>query len=460
MNRTKAFFLSALLATAPVCAYGETTVVPRAAAPVEISSFERYPSYSLDEATGKWSVHTNQTDALLERFWDYDSRYNTELCIFHLSVEGNAQTGIWSPVLKFYYADGRDDINATAVSILVDGVRYDLAAASGWETNAGGRAEVITAPLTAESLEVIDAMNNGTEIRIRLIGDEIYTTELDRTSRIARRQMEAASLEGLAASYQQFLDAGLADYELWDLSAAAWDSKYGFEPACIKSTVSLSIGDVAIEDDFGMILPYTRGKTALAAQEILINSGFLSGQTTEYFGDKAESAVRRAQQFLGLIETGCMDAQLVQALNEAPTTEEPAVPELHELANTAQLSLNRYWFADGVSASREGAGLRTVSNSDNVFLVADGYIRNLSAAQLHLFMQVEAKVVYRDLYRFDASVVCEANQGRALDTLMLPMAQSRLLVYAEVPAYLAMEDDGAWKIELTVSGETLSLNLE
>ena len=60
------------------------------------------------------------------------------------------------PVLRFYYVDGKKPINATTVSILADGVRYDLAAAS-TGVHAYGReeAEIISAPLTQASLSLI-----------------------------------------------------------------------------------------------------------------------------------------------------------------------------------------------------------------------------------------------------------------------------------------------------------------
>jgi len=95
-----------------------------------------------------------------------------------------------------------------------------------------------------------------------------------------------------------------------------------------------------------------------------------------------------------------------------------------------------------------------------VFIAADGLIRNISGQEMRLFTQVDAKVVYNDGYEFEANVVCERDGGASLDMIMLPMAESRLIVYAEIPARLAAEQDASWRIVLTVDGESLEYELQ
>ena len=459
MKKTKALLLCMLLAAVPCAgASAENTAVPRAAAHVETAQFEYYPSYQKDEETGKWSVHSNEADALLDRFWDFGRRYNVEVCVFHTAVEGNLQTGVWTPVLKFYHMDGKKPINATSVSILVDGVRYDLAASSGKVTNGRYAAEEITVPLTEDALEAVKALISGEEKSIRLCGDAIFTTAMEKDSKSQRRAIASASLFGLEAGLQLLEDAGLSSYELWDLSAEWCESEYGFAPAFAKTVVEKAFGGFEVDDDFGMILPETRSKAAAAAQEALIEEGFLNGKAANTFDGKAVGAVRRAQQYLGLPVNGCMDAQLAQALHMGRKADEKAEPAMSALGDVVNVSIGRYWFAEGVSASAGMESLRTVTNADNVFLAADGWIQNLSAQQMHLFMDMEARVICNGQYTYEASVVCECSNGRALDTVLLPLGTARVIVYAEVPVQLQQAEQLA--IELTAGGQTISFDLK
>lgn len=460
MKRTQKMLLWALLAAMPVTAAGaETNDVERAAAPLEISAFEHYPSHTYDEVTGKWTVHSIQADALIDRFWSFDRNNSETLCAFHLELEGNALTGVWSPVLRFYY-NGSREIEATAVSILVGETRYELAASSAEVVNGKYSAELISAPLTADAMAAVQAMIDGEAVSVRLIGENIYTTELDLDATSSRRRIEAASLNALQAGVDMLAEAGLNEYALWDLSADAWNQEYGYEPAFQQSALVTELRDTTIRDDFGMITYNDQTSAARTAQEILIESGFMSGSSSSTFGSMSVAATKRAQKYLGLIVTGCMDAHLEQALIAGRASEAAVVVEMDKLSDLAEVTLNRYWFADGVSASNSSGNARTVFNSDNIFLAADGMIRNVSAAELHLFMQMEATVIYNGSYAYSATLVCERDGGSELDTLLLPMAQSRLIVYAEVPAQLMNDAGASWAIELSANGETLHYDLQ
>jgi len=133
------------------CAEG----VELAAKLMEMEQFAHYPSFVQDEETGKWSVQTYQADALADRFWNYGIKNSSRIVVFHLAAEGDAHTGVWTPVLRFYHMDG-ETIGARAVSMLVDGVRYDLAASSAEVKNGRYSAECITVPLTAEAMPLVD----------------------------------------------------------------------------------------------------------------------------------------------------------------------------------------------------------------------------------------------------------------------------------------------------------------
>ena len=101
-----------------------------------------------------------------------------------------------------------------------------------------------------------------------------------------------------------------------------------------------------------------------------------------------------------------------------------------------------------------------VLNSDNALLVADGCIRNLSAEQLHLFMQPEARLVYNGTYSFETEIFCEASNGQQLDSMLLPLAHARLIVCAEIPAHLADDSSASWSLVWNAGGETAEIQLQ
>lgn len=459
MKKIKKALVWLMLASMPAAA-AETVEVTRAAAPLEIAEFEHYPSRTFDEASGKWTVHSVQADALIDRFWTHKINYGENFCAFYLEAEGNAVTGVWTPVLRVLY-NGQKMLNATAVSILADGVRYDFAAASGkTEYEEKYSAQIVSVPLTADGAAALPEIIRADEVSVRIMGEQVYTAEINRESTVNRRRIEAASLKGLESGLVLMNDVGLSGYGLWDLSAAAWECEHGFAPAFMRSAVSDAIGETKVSDDFGMVIRGDQTRAARTAQEILIESGFMSGSPSGTFTQNAADAVRRAQQYLGRIVTGCMDAGLEQALTMGRMTDTAAMPAMRALSDVVEIALDRYWFADGVSAANAPTASRTVYNSDNAFLIGDGWIRNISAQELQLFMQLEAEVVCNGKYAYEATVVCERSGGSDLDVLLLPMGLARMIVYAEVPSAL-MNDGGAkWSIRFTANGETLEYALQ
>ena len=455
MTRTLAWLL---LAAMPVTGAAAESALTRAAAPVEEEQFSRYPSWNLNDETGKWTVRANPADALLDRFWSYAKNNSASLCAFTVELEGDADTGVRTPVLRVYYSGSRS-LNATAVCVLADGVRYDIAASSAEIAHDGDKAELISAPLNRSALSVIRAMIKAEEVSLRLIGERTYTAEIDRGAEGTRARIEAASLNTLEAADALLEEAGVSGYGLWDLSAAAWKSEYGFEPAFAYGKVVKEVGGETVNDDFGMVEYGDQTKAVKAAQQILIDAGFMSGSASSTFGENSVSAVRRAQRYLGMIETGCMDAQLEKALADGAAQQAKDATEWTDLGSGVQLALGRWWFADGVSAANEPGSVQRVSNADNILVAADGMIRNASAEELKLFTGLKARVLYNGSAAYEANVVCETGNGTGLDISMLPMAQSRLVIYAEVPGWLAAED-GAWSLELTCGGETVEYDLQ
>lgn len=457
MTKTLAWLL---LAAMPMTgAAAETAALQRAAEPVEMRVLERYPSYAANSETGRWTVRANPADALLDRFWTYAKNNSSSVCAFSVEIEGDVLTDVWTPVLRVYYSGSRK-LNAGAVCVLADGVRYDFAAGSVEISHDGDKAEMISAPLTKDALAAIDAMTGAEEVSIRLIGDKTYTAELDRDAEGTRARIEAASLNTLPAASELLDVLGVSGYGLWDLSAAAWESEYGFAPAFARAQVVKEIGGVAVDDDFGMVESGDQTKAVKAAQQMLIDAGFMSGSTSSAFGENSVSAAKRAQKFLGLIETGCADAQLERALMDGYAEAVTEETEWTTVGGAAQLTLDRWWFAGGVSASAAPESAQCVFNSDNVLLAADGMIRNVSGEEMKLFTGLKARVIYAGAAAYEATVVCESAQGTALDMSMLPMAQARLVVYAEVPGWLAQEEGAEWTLELECGGERVEFALE
>ena len=209
-----------------------------------------------------------------------------------------------------------------------------------------------------------------------------------------------------------------------------------------------------------MVMRNDQTTASKAAQNVLAKYGFMNSTVYGTFNSDAVNAAKRAQHYLGMVETGCMDAQLEQALAAGRTEAKQEPVQMQPLGDVAQIALERYWFADGVSASAGPESVRTVLNRDNVLLAADGMIRNVSARDLSLFTELTAQVVYGDNYAFEADLVCECDGGSDLDMSMLPMAQARLIVYAEVPAWIAEEEGASWRIVFTAADASLEYELQ
>ena len=70
-----------------------------------------------------------------------------------------------------------------------------------------------------------------------------------------------------------------------------------------------------------------------------------------------------------------------------------------------------------------------------------------------------AELVCNGQYVFDVIIVCEGNGGTTLETTMIPKAQSRVMVYAEVPSYLARMEDAQWTLTVKADDETVVYTL-
>lgn len=434
--------------------------IPGANAIVDYAAMaQHYAAYSVDAQSGIFSARTNEAEALLDWFWVDGSR-SKEAVVFYLEVAGNRDTGVLTPAIKVMYI-GPKTINATAVSFLAEGTRYDFAAFTQKVTFDGKTAEMTTVPLTKEGLAVLNALENAPVARIRLIGDDVDTTVLDAESTGTYSRMAYAGVKGIPAMRRLLADAGMNEYDLWDYSAAAW-AQQGVDCKYVTAAVNQLVAETEVSDQYGMILPGTSGTAARRAQQLLIDAGFMAGSTQTQVNTRVVKAVLRAQRHFGLLETGCIDAQLTDRLASGAALETAQAPVMNgtPVGTTAEMELTRYWFADAVNVQRGIQVDRKPVNSDNVLLIADGTVLNTASSTIRLGIELRASVVYNGERRYDALLVCACNEETTLDTFLIPGATARMLLYAEVPAPLAADNGAEWTVEVSSGSETVTFTLE
>ena len=209
-----------------------------------------------------------------------------------------------------------------------------------------------------------------------------------------------------------------------------------------------------------------------------MQAGFLYGKTESNASARTRDAVRRAQKYFGMLETGSADSVLVERLqgsanetgSEEAATELQSVSEdlsaaqagvVYEMADAASVMLNRYWIAKTLPAAGEKALFEqpVLMNRDHALLVADGRVQNLSTENLNFYSDLPAVLVYNGVYEYECTVVCERDGGAGFDSVLLPMDESRLVVYAEIPQALT-ESEGLWQLRIEIGGAELMYELK
>ena len=187
---------------------------------------------------------------------------------------------------------------------------------------------------------------------------------------------------------------------------------------------------------FEMIGIGDTGEKVRDLQKQLIERWLLSGSVDSTYGERLRDAVLRAQKYYGLMETGSADERLIVCLDGAPNLPKTTVQsvQLHELGSTS-IGLNRYWFANTVAPSAQPAQGRfahAAGNRDNVLALFEGTIQNDGNSVLDLDWQLKG-TLYLDGFAYGCVLLCERDRGGAFDAQLLPLAQSRLVVAAEIP---------------------------
>ena len=432
----------------------------KSAAQPDWNRLEKYASF--EENGTLWSVMSNQAAAALARISAETAPYSGYAC-FGLELMGDSETGIVVPVLSAYYA-GSTALDGTVISIAADGVRYDLAVYSEDITLGRNKVEKLTAPLNAEGLDMIRAMLAAEEVNVYLVGEQTFKMQPEEKKNYVstREELSARSMEALESMLNEF--EAMGEYKLWDLNEDWWIRTRGMEPQFCVTQLPAEEAEEAIELPVDLEEPMyllSRGDTGNEVrdlQKLLVEAGYIQGAVDGGYGEGTVRAVRAAQKWLGLMPTGMADEKLVCLLSgeipadNGPETISMKATELLTAEGLCELTVERSWFADAVESTK--GDRRTVTDLDNTLVVYEGSIKNLSKEDLDFYWQLSAVAKYGE-YEYPCMLVCERNEGATLASMLTPLGQARLLIYAEIPETIAGE--GEWSLEITAGENTFEI---
>lgn len=427
---------------------------------------EKYADYTMDELTGEWKVTSNESRLAWQLLRRCATSYTDSFVFVELELSGNVKTGRITPVLQITYVDA-EEILPSCVSFVINGVRYDYTVSAVKTTVGYEHAEIIRIPMDENGLAMLREMAAAERVYVKLGGGKANCEVTLRTrEKYASpvQQVHGLAQVGLTAMLNELDTLDFASYALYDLNAADWKRAGGFESE--YQAVVLQGEDaefpLTLDEDFEMLSSGNSGRSVTKLQERLMDLGYLymTVASGSYY-EATATAVRAAQTWYGMLPTGNADAAFVEKLfsddqspalptfDADPAQDAAAVSQDTEavlgsaymVEGKGQFCLNRRWFASSVSSLSESAiyAQRSVTSSDNCFLIADGAFTNLSTAEMSLFSDLTATAVYNGEYRYECQIVCEANGGERFDTVLLPLASARLVIYAEIPATLAGE---------------------
>lgn len=164
---------------------------------VNADTLSVHESFDHDEESGAWTLVTNRTQAALDALSNgYGCSSSGSTLFMYVTLKGNTLDNTVTPTLNVC-SIGSTVINANAVSLLIDGVRYDFET----ETEVGAigdyRAEIMSAPLNTDGIVMLGAMVESDKLMVLLHGSEKvneYTIKTSSTSS-ERAQMQAASID-------------------------------------------------------------------------------------------------------------------------------------------------------------------------------------------------------------------------------------------------------------------------
>lgn len=431
----------------------------RADARLDTRALERCWSWTVSES-GDFKVISNAAANVVEQFEAQIKFGNAGLMCMALELRGNLRTNLYYPVLKILY-NGRARLNCGAVSVAIGDTRYDFAASSAERAGGRGFTEEISVYLDDDGLDMARALIEADEAAVCLFGAEHYAAYLKRMPEYTqvKPKIESGSLDAFA------LPDGAPDFEryaLSDLAFSAYISARGKDPRAQKYPVSAE-SPIPTDDVFGLVGVDSAAAQIREVQELLLERDFMSGALTGNVTDAMRVAVRRAQRYYGLIESGYADARLINLLTDdseyALQEPESAPREWDAEAENARYRLDRWWYADRADTSVPGTLAKNPADADNTLILADGWAQSLSGSAMSLSFEAEGVFTYEGKYDFPAQLYSENNSGASFTSTLGALASVRLIAFAEIPKYVA-EADGEWKLKLTIAGETREYELK
>ena len=438
--------------------------------------FERYQSYKLDQY-GEWSAYDLSSAQLLRSISSGSARsfMSSGSCIFYPQVRGNIPLGLTEVILNVCLIKAQP-LKADSLSISAAGTRYDFLATPKNERIGSYACERFELPLDSQGMEMLRAIvQGGCSISI-YAENKFYRTTVNEfiSDPNAKQTLELSSIATIRSLLAQMEKSGLNDYALWDLNAAHWSANRA-QMACVGLQDGVCMENYpALDTDFQCVA--TQDRTAVSAlQQLLKENNFYSGKADGKYGAQTRAAIREAQRYWGLLQTGQADRILIQRLTtkEAPDLQRPQhTPEAvlcdsvvdakpgvpYRAEGVAEVCLDRYWYAQALKPTGALAQANTPStptatpkpsttsetiqadtlsvfpaNSSNILLIIDGEYKNLAAQSIFLPINTQAEVVIDDQFVFPCILRSEQNEGRAFGTQILPLERSRIVLFTEIP---------------------------
>ena len=411
-------------------------------------------------ADGSFSAKTYEAEALVNLFYEKLVNYaGGGMLYMYVSLDGNVNTGVCYPCLNVLYA-GAEALEAEYVMIALEGVRYEFPVSSEVKANGRYKVETLRAFLTAEGLEMVETLKKAEKANITLLGKDQYTQLLDAKANFANQKngLGAKSLSALE------LPMGAPDfsaYSLLDLAYDAFESKTGV--ACAYSVKKIDEEcSIRTETVFGLIADGANAASIRQAQELLIQKGFLAGVSGTVVNAPMISAVKSAQAYFGMNETGYADAELINRLSAeemtcaVKTEKNEKIVYDYETEDLA-IAIDRWWIAKKAETTVPGASVG-VSDKSNVLIVLDGSVKSNAVKNLSLAWEISGEMVLNNKWSFPVNLYNEVQNGEALSATLGMLCENRLLVTCEVPE-AALEREGGWVLKIRSGADTFEFEL-
>lgn len=413
---------------------------------------ERYPSYTIDESTGDWSVHGIHSQDMLNAAEQSSigELMSKGVCIIYPGIRGNYKSSLMEPVL--YVCLLRNTaLNAEALSITTGGNRYDfVCTATEIQLNESQnrKGEQFILPLNEDGLLLLRSFaQSGGEVRI--CGEkQVFSTSIVKSedAKNNRQRFEARALTAV----NEFLTIWPSNYALWDLNAEYWNLERAMMTVVKLETSNYAQDWPELEEET-MCIDTGKGTAVKAYQQLLKDNAFFAFTPDSSYGKKTINATCDAQQYFGLTETGIADRTLIECLNgiqQANTNSSTAdvIASLSEdiyqassgteyvIENGLSIRIDRIWRALSVSPTKplDPMELKVPFDSSNSLLVVDGEIENISERNFEVSSAIKASMKVNGI-SYMCIVQSERDEGSAFGSSLLPMGRSRVVVLCEIP---------------------------